>query len=100
MYCYESKEPQNYAPSINALPTALAPPVRLAPRSSALEQPGNVLVHDERDARPGEHAHEVRGQAAVEPREALVRPRMRDRRRDRAVVRARQRRVVLRYSRV
>jgi hypothetical protein len=88
----------HYASSINALLTALAAtPARLSPRGSALEQPGNIFVHDERDARPGEHAHEVRSQAAIEPREALVRPRMRDRRRDRAMVRARQRRVVLQH---
>lgn len=82
---------------MNALQTTLAAtPARLSSRSGALEQPGDIFVHDERDARPGEHAHEVRTQAAIEPCEALVRPRMRDRRRDGAMVRARQRRVVLR----
>ena len=81
---------------IDALLTALASaPTRLAPHSGALEKPGNIFVHDERDARPREHAHEVRAQAAVEPRETLMRPRMRDRRRNRAVVRARERRISL-----
>lgn len=81
---------------MDALLTALASaPTRLAPHSSALEQPCNVFVHDECDARPREHAHEVCAQAAVEPRETLVRPRMRDRRRNRAVVRARQGRIGL-----
>lgn len=80
------------------LQTALAALARLAPHSSALEQPGNIFVHDERDTRPREHAHEVCRQAAVKPRNALMRPRMRNGRRDRAMMRARQRRVDL-YAR-
>lgn len=60
-----------------------------------LQQPRKVLVHDERDACAGEHPDEIRGQATVEPYEALVRPGVRDRGWDGAVVRARKYRVVL-----
>ena len=67
----------------------------LSPGSSTFQQPGEVFIHDERDTRAREHPDEVRSQAAVEPYEALVRPSVRDRGRDRAVVRAREHRVVL-----
>jgi len=67
----------------------------LSPGSSTFQQPGEVLIHDERDTRAREHPNEVRSQAAVESYEALVRPSVRDRGRDRAMVRAREHRVVL-----
>jgi len=66
--------------------------------SGTLQQPGEVLVHDKRDARAGEHPDEVRPQAAVEPRRALVLPCVCDRGRDGAVVRAREHRVALSFS--
>ena len=43
---------------------ALCP--RLAPRSRALQQPSDVLIHDERDARAGQHPDDIRRQAAIE----------------------------------
>ena len=60
-----------------------------------LQQPGKILVHDERDACAGEHPDEIRGQAAVESDEALVRPSVRDCGWYGTVVRARKHRVVL-----
>ena len=71
------------------------PRLRFAPGGSALQQPGEILVHDERDARAWKHANDVRAEATVEPRETLVRPGVRDRGRDGAVVRAREHRVAL-----
>ena len=67
----------------------------LSPGSSTLQQPSDIFVHDERDARAGKHPDEIRRQAAVESYEALVRPSVRDRGRDGAVVRACEHRVVL-----
>jgi hypothetical protein len=60
-----------------------------------LQQPGKVFVHDERDACAREHPDEICGQTTIEPYEALVRPGVRDRGWDSAVVRARKHRVVL-----
>ena len=68
---------------------------RLAPRSSALQQPSDVLIHDKRDARAGKHPDDIRGQAAIEARYALVRPGVRDRGWDGAMMCACQHRVVL-----
>jgi hypothetical protein len=68
---------------------------RLAPRSSALQQPSEVLIHDKRDARAGKHPDDIRRQAAIEARHTLMRPGVRDRRWDGAMMRARQHRVVL-----
>jgi hypothetical protein len=72
-----------------SLATVLATAMRrLSPRSSALQQPRNIFVHDKRDACPGEHPDDVCAQATVEPHGAFVRPCMRDCGRDGAVVRA------------
>lgn len=70
---------------------------RLSPGSSPLQQPSEIFVHDERDARAGEHPDEVCAQAAVEPHGTLVCKCVRDRGRDGTVVRAREHRVVLIY---
>ena len=59
--------------------TRRLPRLRFAPGGSALQQPGEILVHDERDARAGKHANDVRAEATVEPRETLMRPGLRDR---------------------
>jgi len=67
----------------------------LSPGSSALQQPGDLFIHDERDARAGEHPDDIRCQAAVESYEGLMRPSVCDRGRDSAVVRARGHRVIL-----
>ena len=72
---------------------ALCP--RLAPGSRALQQPSDVLIHDKRDARPRQHPDDVRRQAAIKASYALVRPGVRDRGWDGAMVRAREHRVVL-----
>jgi len=67
----------------------------LSPGSSALQQPGEVFIHDERDAHAGEHPDDIRCQAAVESYEALMRPSVCDRGQDGAVVRACEHRVIL-----
>ena len=54
--------------------TRRLPHLHFAPGGSALQQPGEILVHDERDARAGKHANDVRAEATVEPRETLMRP--------------------------
>ena len=69
--------------------------LRFAPGSSAPQQTGEILVHDEHDARTGEYANDVRAEARVEPCETLVRPGVRDHGRDGAVVHAREHRVTL-----
>jgi len=67
----------------------------LSPGSSTFQQPGQVFIHDKRDTRAREYPDEVRCQAAVESYEAFVRPSVRDRGWDGAVVCAREYRVVL-----
>ena len=94
VYKYMRGEQQPSLPSL-LLTTALSPRLRFAPRSGTLQQPGDVFVHNERDARAGKHPDDVRGQAAVEPRDAFMRPGVRDGGRDGAVVRAREDRVIL-----
>lgn len=68
-----------------------APP----PRSCALQQPSDILIHDKRDAGSRKHPDDVRGQAAIEPSYAFVRPGVCDRGWDGTVVGAREHRVVL-----
>ena len=68
-----------------------APP----PRGSALQQPSDILIHDKRDAGSRKHPDDVRGQAAIKPCYAFVRPGVSDRGWDGAVVGAREHRVVL-----
>jgi hypothetical protein len=85
---------RHHLPNCGASGTRTGGP-RCPARTSTLQQPGEVLVHDKRDARAGEHPDEVRAQAAVEPRRALVLPGVCDRGRDGAVVRAREHRVAL-----
>ena len=76
----------------------LAPPTmrrRAPPRSSALQQPSEILINDKRDARARKHPDDIRGQAAIEPSDAFVRPGVCDRGWDGTVVGAREHRVVL-----
>jgi hypothetical protein len=68
-----------------------APP----PRGSALQQPSDILIHDKRDAGSRKHPDDIRGQAAIKPSYAFVRPGVRDRGWDGTVVGAREHRVVL-----
>lgn len=69
-----STQPTTTHPHIAlAIPTPLIPPHRDHP-----EQPRNILIHDERDARPRQDAHEVRPEPAVEARHALARERPAD----------------------
>jgi hypothetical protein len=56
-------------------------------------------MHNERDASPREHPHEICSEAVIEPGDALVGPCMRDRGHDRTMMRARQRRVDLQHIR-
>jgi hypothetical protein len=79
--------------SFHRAPRAAPPPP--PPRSSALQQPRDILINDERDARAREHPDDVRGQAAIKARHALVRPGVRDRGWDGAVMGAREDGVVL-----
>jgi hypothetical protein len=68
---------------------------RLAPRSSALQQPSDILIHDKRDARARKNPDEIRGQAAIKARYAFVCPCVRDRGWDGAMMCACQHRIVL-----
>ena len=51
---------------------------RLAPRSSALQQPSDILINDKRDACAGKYPDHIRGQATIKPSYAFVRPCMCD----------------------
>ena len=75
--------------------SALCLRCRAPPRSSALQQPSEVLINDKRDARAWKHPDDVRGQTAIKPCYALVRPGMCDRGWDGTVMGARKHRVVL-----
>ena len=52
------------------------------PSSSRAQQPSEVLVHDERDARPGQDAHQVGAQPSVESAHAFLGKRTPDARPD------------------
>jgi hypothetical protein len=65
------------------------------PRSSALQQPSEILINDKRDARAWKHPDDIRGQAAIKPSYAFMRPGVCDCGWDRTVMRAREHRVVL-----
>jgi hypothetical protein len=82
--CTYDSDSKTLSPHTPLLAPSSLPRLRLVPGSSALQQP-----HER------EHPDDVCAQAAVEPRRTLVRPCVRDRRWDGAVVCAREYRVIL-----
>jgi hypothetical protein len=65
------------------------------PRSSALQQPSEILINHKRDTCAGNHSDNIRGQTSIKPSYAFMRPGVRDCGWDRTVMGAREHRVVL-----